>query len=420
MYKPVTDPSNFVIANETAAQRLRRPNRYKRAILNLSLAVGSVVFGLVLCEVVLRVFSPGYSPLFLDIYRMDDAGILMLEPNIERRHLTNEFDVKVVTNADGLRDWATPSSDKTKRVVGVGDSMAFGWGVELEQSLYALTEQSFDPNEIRIVKAGIPATSTIDQIKWLQQYGDSYQPRAVVVSFCVFNDFTDNLVGGVPERFTVRDGLMVWFDKPAASEERSRAKAAWELRDKIKRSSLLVQKAAQVWWYFDTKIVNPEDRNNPGLTGKGGVWENGQIYLKHSTFDVERSIEVTLKSLDDIQRWCEERKIPLVLLVIPHSLQLYQWELSKWLQAYDVSASDFDVDRPQRILSEWGAKKKVTVADLLPHFRAYQASHPDERLYFYPDVHMNARGHREAASVLQDALKTALRSPSNNSSPRPN
>ena len=329
------DATSFVISPEAPAKP--QANRYKQVVLKICVLLGSVVFTLVVSEIALRIFYPGYSPLFLDIYQMDQSGVLMLRPNIERRHLSNEFDVTVKTNAEGLRDRVTPVPDKNGRVLGIGDSMAFGWGVELEQSYYYLAEESLRPNEIQIVKAGIPATGTIDQFKWLRHYGDAYKPRAVVLSFCVFNDFTDNLAGGVSKRFTVRDGLMVWFNE----ENRSKLSVS-ALNEKIKRSSLLAQKAAQVWWYFDTKIVNPEDRTNPGLRGQA-LLENGQIHLKQLTPDAEKAIAVTLTALDEINQWCEERKIPLLLLVIPHSFQVYQWELSKWEQAYHLNDTDLDL-----------------------------------------------------------------------------
>jgi hypothetical protein len=195
---------------------------------------------------------------------------------------------------------------------------------------------------------------------------------------------------------------MVWFDEANDSTISAR-----RVKEKIKRSSLLAQKAAQVWWYFDTKIVNAEDRSNPGLKGSE-LLENSQIHLKKSTPDTEKAIEVTLSALNDVSRWCEERKIPLVLLVIPHSFQVYQWELSKWQDAYHLTDADLDLDKPQRILNQWAATKNVRVVDLLPHFRAYQSAHPDDRLYFYPEVHMNPTGTRETARVLQEALKKVL------------
>ena len=227
----------------------QKPYRWKLVLIKLSLVVGSVIFSLILGEVTLRLFSSGYSPLFLNFYRLDDDGILTLIPNIERRHLTGEFDVTVTTNSEGLRDRSSPVKGENGTILGIGDSMAFGMGVELDQSFYYLAEEALRPSAIRFVKAGIPATGTIDQLKWLQHYGDRYNPRVIVLSFCVFNDFTDNQVGGVPAQFTVRDGVLTGIKKsrnnePAAGSYRWR----WEMQQELKRSSLLAQKAAEVWF----------------------------------------------------------------------------------------------------------------------------------------------------------------------------
>lgn len=378
---------------------------WKQVLSRLSLVTGSLIFGLLLCEVIVRLFYPGYSNIFLDIYELDNDGVLILTPNIERRHLTSEWDVMVTTNSEGLRDNPTPVSSENGTVLGVGDSMAFGWGVELSQSYHFVAEENLRPNAIRIVKAGISGTGPSDQLKWLQHYGERYNPSMVLLSFYVGNDFADVQMGGVSEQFTVRDGLMV--KKPLDKETGS----TWfrDAKEKLKRSSLLAQKVAEVIWYFENK-QKAQDRSNPGLNAQDRwLWEFAKVHLKQPPPATLQGIERTTQVLSEIHQWCQQRQIPMVLLVIPRSFQVYDWELAKWKKAYRVKDEDIDLDKPQQVLAEWASKRGVTIVDLLPHFRAYREVHPDDRLYFYPNGHMNANGHGQTSTLLNDTLKEALK-----------
>ncbi len=98
----------------------------------------------------------------------------------------------------------------------------------------------------------------------------------------------------------------------------------------------------------------------------------------------------------------------MVLLVIPRSFQIYDWELQRWLDSFELSRDQLDLDRPQRILGAWGQTRGVRVLDLLDDFRIHQDRHPDERLYFFPNGHMNGNGNRVAADALADTLRDVL------------
>jgi len=373
--------------------------RSKQVLAKLILGFVSAAVSLVLCEVLLRLFSPGYSPLFLDIYRLDDYGVLGLRPNVTRRHLTAEWDVTVAINGEGLRDRSTPMADAGGRILGVGDSFAFGWGVEVQESFLFRAEELLRPEAIRVVKAGIPGTGPNDQLLWLQHHGESFRPGLVIVSFFVGNDFVDVQMGGVAKQFTVRDGLMA---RKSLDEQPPSLRAALVAR--LKRSSLLAQKVAELLWLFERR-TDPQNREHRGLNARDRwLSEFFQVHLRTPPPETMKAGTETVAILEGIRQWCAQRQIPLLLLVIPRSLQVYDWELERWQQAFR-STEALDVDRPQRLLAEWAAQSRVPFCDLLPPFRQYVQAHPQVRLYFYPDAHLNAAGHRLAATVLADYLR---------------
>lgn len=376
-------------------------SRLRSLCAKLLLAVTSAAISLGVAEVILRATSPGYSPLFLDIYTLDENGLLALQPSVVRRHVSSEWDVSVAINGWGLRDVATAPKTPARTILGLGDSFAFGWGVELHESFLSQAESRLADEPVRIVKAGFPGTGPCDQLAWLEAHGDEFAPDAVLLSFFIGNDFTDDQMGGFDRQFTIEDGLIVrreFEGEPSSSPVRS-------LIEWTKRRSLLAQTAAQTWWTWERSCLTAQERGNPGLSARDRwLWEFFQIHLRNPPDEVEAGFEAALRSLDGIRGWCSQRDIPLQVMIIPRSFQLYDWELAEWLQSYDLLPADLDLDRPQRILCEWAADRRVAVLDLTEPFREDARKSPDNRLFFYPNSHMNAHGHTLAGRLLAEFL----------------
>jgi len=375
--------------------------RWRSFLAATLLVLGSLAVSLLLLEGGLRLFLSGYSPLNLDIYRLDEHGLLGLRPGITRRQVAPQWDVTVAINAEGLRDRSEPVPDRNGRILAVGDSMQFGWGVELSHSYLYLVEEGLTGDSVRVVKAGLPGTGTSDQAQWLRVYGNRYAPRLVIVSFFVGNDFVDCQMGGVPRQFTVRDGLMVkrTLDKEGGSR-------LSDAKNWLKRSSMAAQLVAQVVWTLERRFIPAKDRSIPGLTAQDKwLWEFFKIHLRELPPETKQGIGLGLRALDEIHGWAEQRGIPVLLIVIPRSFQIFEWDLAKWLDAYRLTNQQLDLDRPQRVLGEWASARSVRVLDLLSGFREYHQAHPDELLYYHPDSHLNANGHRLAGALVLEHLR---------------
>jgi hypothetical protein len=374
---------------------------WRRYLLTTLLVCGSLAVSLLLLEVGLRLFLFEHSPLNLDIYRLDEHGLLGLRPGVTRRQVSPEWDVTVTINAEGLRDRSKPVLGRNGLILAVGDSMQFGWGVELSQSYLYLVEEGLASDSVRVVKAGIPGTGTSDQARWLQAYGNRYSPRLVIVSFFVGNDFVDCQMGGVPQQFTVQHGLMV--RRTLDNEGGFRLS---EVTDWLKRSSMVAQLTAQLVWTLQQRFIPAKDRRIPGLTAQDKwLWEFFKIHLRELPPETKQGIDLGLAALDEIHGWAEQRGIPVLLIVIPRSFQVFEWDLAKFLDAYRLTNEQLDLDRPQRVLREWASARSVSVLDLLPGFREYHRAHPDDLLYHHPDSHLNVNGHRLAGALVLEYLR---------------
>ncbi len=107
---------------------------------------------------------------------------------------TDDFDIRVVTNRQGLRE----SSDvptrhpERQRIVVIGDSMTFGWGVEAEQAYARVAERTlhekFGRTDLEIVNMGRPGAGPHDYLKYLRQYAVELRPDLIVIGLLVGND----------------------------------------------------------------------------------------------------------------------------------------------------------------------------------------------------------------------------------------
>jgi lysophospholipase L1-like esterase len=149
---------------------------------------------LVLGEASLRLYLRHRT--FYDVEMARYAGSLKMDaenPRIGHVHRPNReaklMGVTVRTNADGFRDDDYPFEKGDRwRVVFLGDSLTFGWGVEKEQTFEHGLERALDarqPTEIINFAAG--NYNTVQQANLFLEKGLRYRPDQVVV-FYFIND----------------------------------------------------------------------------------------------------------------------------------------------------------------------------------------------------------------------------------------
>jgi hypothetical protein len=352
----------------------------------------AVVIAVVAGEVALRIFSRTAPQLELDIYRKQN-GMLLLRPNIERRHVTRYWDVRVRTNSEGWRDGESNPGLRTVR--GLGDSFAFDWGVELEESFYSLIERGLTRRErIELIQARVSGSSTLDQEKLLDGLISHYRPEVVALAFFVGNDFTETGLGGA-ERLRVTDGLLEL--KPMGEE-----RVAWsaELRRWLTRKSRILQLLRAV--QFDWQRTN-RAWDGPPRTWDGWMREFAQIHLCEPSPMAKKAIRETLASLGRIAERCRRDGIELVVIVLPRSFQVDANEREEMGVMLGIEPDAIDIDKPQRLLAEWSSGSGVPVVDLLEEFRERHAD--GARLYYSTDAHMTPAGHQAVADIALPELQ---------------
>lgn len=191
---------------------LGRPRRRPRLRALVALFLGGCVVALLLAEIAVRVWHTVNAQRVVGLsqqrtepapprpgepYRLGHLIRAAKNPDIVFELVPN-LDVpflgkRLVTNADGFRG---PRRDRTKppngfRIVGLGDSVLFGWGVEYEESglpkLEQLVQRALPGKVVEAVDTGVPGYNTAMELQVLRDKGLAFQPDLVVVDY-VGND----------------------------------------------------------------------------------------------------------------------------------------------------------------------------------------------------------------------------------------
>lgn len=109
-----------------------------------------------------------------------------LKPN-----LTMEFGHRSLhTNSRNMRESREydPSDTNTLRIVGIGDSGMFGWGVNQDEDYLSVLESNLNATALspryEVLNFGVPGYNTGQELEMLRTRALAYRPRVVILGWC--------------------------------------------------------------------------------------------------------------------------------------------------------------------------------------------------------------------------------------------
>ena len=157
--------------------------RWRRLLQNLALSAGTFLLCLVVFEVVLR-FN-GYGN--LEIYVPDKKLYWRLKPGQDCYTKVGHKPVHI--NSHGTRgpDFQTGKPPNTLRILSLGDSRTFGWGLTEAETysrrLQELLQQQIGATEkVEVINAGVNAWSYPQLLVYFRDWGLGYRPDYVILA----------------------------------------------------------------------------------------------------------------------------------------------------------------------------------------------------------------------------------------------
>ena len=325
-----------------------------RATRTATLTVVGVAIALLSFELAARLAFPAFDPSGRFRFTHQVDGVLMLgEPGTVARQKKNtgDYDVIVRINARGLRDDKDVARATTNDIAVVGDSFAWGWGVQAEER-FSDRLQKLTGKRVFNVSTPTDLAGYGALIAYARKLGGKF--GTVVLAICMENDLLDYGAGaGDADRVLVANpgGVRGWLERTSA--------AYLLLTTAVQQTPWL--KAPAVWLGLIT----------PNLEG-----------IAQSDFS-EAAIDSSARKVADLAR--NQR---LLVVIIP----------SRALWIGDNRAVE---DRIHKGFLAALGRLGIDFVDLRP---LLEAGGQPLSYHFANDGHWNARGHRLAAEAIAKRL----------------
>ncbi len=220
--------------------------------------------------------------------------------------VTNELGLRT-ESADDAFEVDRSADDGHLRILFLGDSVTFAWGVDDAESWPRRIEREArapDGRPLECINAGHPHYDTVQELDWLRTYGDRLKPDLVVLTYVVndvdsswalFQEIMNGLAERTAEQATFGGGLK------AKLQERF-----WALRGLFQFKELQAE-AIDV-------AASAGDTRESATYAEGWKTSAGAL-AGIQAFCAERGIpwivlDHSLPELPEVAAWCAQAKVP--------------------------------------------------------------------------------------------------------------
>ena len=345
----------------------------RRLFVNIIVISLGLLIPLIIIENLLEVVFPRGD----HIFHYDEENIWDLKPGAAGKYLANW----VTINNQGFRgEPVAEGSSEKEQLFFVGNSVTFGYNLELDDSIPALLEKmlnnSRDSDSVRCVNLGVPGYKADQEFRKLKRYSNLTIDR-LFLGFCYNDilhpyDFAENM----PEASEFIDILPL--GKVSIANPRA-----------IALNNLNIYYTCRE---IAKKIRPPQARYS----------NSAELYLKsvEAISDTNHAFgkaawRVTLSEMDSIRIFAESRDIPLTLLIFPNELIV------------DKETRPGN-NNPAGRLIEWAERNTIDYIDLIEIFQnELKALNEDSYYLFIEGNHPNPIGNRLIARHIAVYLDSA-------------
>ena len=322
-------------------------------------------------------------------------------------------------NSHGFRD-RERSYEKGKdifRIVVIGDSIIEALQVPLEQAFTDILERmlnSGSDKRFEVINLGIAGFGTGQEYLTLKYYGLNYQPDLVILTFFLFNDIRNNsltLDSKYSGRGTNDRSIPYFVINNGEIEELS-----FRIGKRKIIKTFLARLFPNIYYLIGDSVRAPWLVNllwKMGLTDSVNrlrmkdISLSYYLYAEKYTPEWENAWTVTKALILKIAKEVEMNKIRFLVVVIPSEVE---FRPDIWDKTLDEDPSmrllDFDLKKPERILSRFLEVNGIDYLLLRPGFEKYTKENSKALHFHYVyDNHWNANGNAVAAKLVYSKLK---------------
>ena len=291
------------------------------------------------------------------LYKMDPEGLFTLRPHHQLMWPAPELSGTVTINSQGFRGPDPDTLPPGRRILVLGDSFVFGWGVDDGETLPARLEAILNAGSppgggVCVLNLGVPGYGPGREAALLRRRGIPLEPDLVLLVLTESNDVLDDLL-----------------------YERDPLKPAGDRLTGLAAKSRLLQ-------FLDWKIR--------GLS-------------RWFRMTREENVRRTLKNVSAMAALCDDRGIPLVAATFPAKVQMEPSGPTAWI----LERLDVDGRLVQPLRGHLRREQRIAAVVDLTETLVLSG----DGLYFPVDGHPTPRAYEACAMALAPVLARALPDP---------
>jgi hypothetical protein len=306
------------------------------------------------------------------------------KPNLSVPQNSNEFQTMIYTNSQGLRtsdeaaDYPLGKQPGKKRILLLGPSFAFGWGVNYEQTFAARLQAmlrdtpEFGP-QVEVINAGVPSLGLVQGLNWYRHVGKKFEPDLVIQ----FN------TGSMQVDSSGRWNNVEVDERGYLIRKDATTKMRWI--GYAKNSALVYY-----GWQAATRITSlfHEPKSGDKIEGTGREMELLDAFKPDNPEVID-----SMKYYEDLRSTVEQSGAKLLVLFMPMSYCVHEEDASRWahIGTKDIEwLNDYNAGFC-RYLQSVGFDC-INITD-----ESRQAAEEGPRLYYFVDIHWTPEGNELAA-----------------------
>lgn len=278
---------------------------------------------------------------------------VMLAPDYKENISRAEYNFSFQTNSMGFRSPLAFGNFSNIKVMLLGDSMMFGWGLKETETIGANLQKKNQDSSLKVFNYAVPGTNTIHALNIGRNFSDSLNPSHIILSIFTGNDILPNYYSQVNDQgqFSISEPLV----------------------NQLKQ--LIKNEMSPAWWSYFGRVVH---------------YRILHLRMRYKLSQMTQVLQKTLKQLLIFQENCQSKGRKFHVLLIPPR----QYDANSW-----VFGSSF-LEELHQSISDSCIAQGISILDLKEAFS--EAGNKGD-YYFPEDGHLNERGSKKAAELISNA-----------------
>jgi hypothetical protein len=298
-----------------------------------------------------------------------------------------------------------------RRVVVLGDSFVWGFGVEDEQIFTSRVERESE-GALELVNLGVSGYGNDQALLLWRLLGRRFRPDELLLVVTPYTDIWENVSDeayGYPKPVFRFEGRRVEILNQPVPNTRPDEAGAEAVDPYLRRSSNRLASRSALFAASLLALAR-----SPDLRARLEDWQllprrtnwfpsPPSLYAQPPIPETRAQWDALLRILDLFRTEVGFLEAKLRLLIVPGVEQVYDEQWQAFVARSELPpGSRWDREAPNRILSEYGREHGLEVIDPLPLLRA--EARRDPFLYFAWNKHWTAEAHRLVAELVHASL----------------